>query len=590
MPVSVVIPAYRADDTIGATVAAARALLGVAEVIVVDDGSGDDTGAAARAAGADLVIVLPRNVGKGGALAAGVAAARHETLLFLDADLGDSAARAAPLLDAVAGRHAMSIAVLPKRERTGGFGLAKGLAAAIIRLFTGLRVEAPLSGQRAFPADLIRRTGLAPRFAVETALTVEAAHLGVPIVEVPVDLDHHHTGRTVSGFRHRFGQFRDILRYALPVLYGIGWPGLSRGRTIGRLLLWLAGFAALLAFAHHFPLAWVGPWFMLVTTEPPDLHAGSDPAFLLSTWHVPPAAVILVLLSVAALLLWPLSLCLGAVVLGSRKVNYLGRRLPGAAGLLIPLVALLSAWLGPSWHPFHWPMAIVVAVFGSVGLPDDLYGHLARARGLRGHLRALLHGRLTTGAVKAIGGLAAGLGAAYLLDRDLPHAVSLSLLDGLVIALTANLINLLDLRPGRALKAFALLAAAASVRAAVAFAFAQTLPDDDLFSAAERAALALPILLPVLAAALVLAPSDLAGRVMMGDVGANVLGGVAGLGLVLVLSPGGRIAALVALLALHLYCERASLTDLFARNRVLRWLDRLGTEGRPPLPAKEPVP
>jgi UDP-GlcNAc:undecaprenyl-phosphate GlcNAc-1-phosphate transferase len=77
---------------------------------------------------------------------------------------------------------------------------------------------------------------------------------------------------------------------------------------------------------------------------------------------------------------------------------------------------------------------------------------------------------------------------------------------------------------------------------------------------------------------------------MMGDVGANVLGGVAGLGLVLVLSPGGRIAALVALLALHLYCERASLTDLFARNRVLRWLDRLGTEGRPPVPAEEPVP
>jgi hypothetical protein len=590
MPVSVVIPAYRAGDTIGATVAAARTLLGVAEVIVVDDGSGDDTGAAARVAGADPVIVLPRNVGKGGALAAGVAAARYETLLFLDSDLGDSAARAAPLLDAVAGRYAVSIAVLPKRGRTGGFGLAKGLAGATIRLLTGLRMEAPLSGQRALPADLIRRTGLAPRFAVETALTVEAAHLGVPIIEVPVDLDHHHTGRTVSGFRHRFGQFRDILRYALPVLYGIGWPGLSRGRTIGRLLLWLAGFAALVGLGVRAPLAWVGPGVMLVTTDPPDLRAGRDPAFILSTWHMPPAAVTVALLCLTALVLWPVSLWLGAVVLGSRKVNYLGRSLPGAAGLLIPLVALPSAWLGASWHPFHSPMVIVVAVFGGVGLLDDLYGHLGKARGLRGHLRALLRGRVTTGAVKAIGGLLAGLGAAYLLDRDLPHAVSLTLLDGLVIALTANLANSLDLRPGRALKAFALLAAAASLRAAVAFAFAQTLPDDDLFSAAERATLALPLLLPVLAAALVLAPSDLAGRTMLGDVGANTLGGVAGLGLVLVLPPAGRIVALVALLALHLYCERASLTDLFARNRVLRWLDRLGTEGRPPVPVQEPVP
>jgi UDP-N-acetylmuramyl pentapeptide phosphotransferase/UDP-N-acetylglucosamine-1-phosphate transferase len=572
MPVSVVIPAYRAGDTIGATVAAARALLGVAEVIVVDDGSGDDTGAAARAAGADLVIVLPRNVGKGGALAAGVAAARHETLLFLDADLGDSAARAVPLLDAVAGRHAMSIAVLPKRERTGGFGLAKGLAAATIRLFTGLRVEAPLSGQRALPADLIRRTGLAPRFAVETALTIEAAHLGVPIVEVPVDLDHHHTGRTVSGFRHRFGQFRDILRYALPVLYGICWPGLSRGRTAGRLLLWLAGFAVLIAFAYHFPLAWAGPAFV------PPADPGGEVARILFERRLPPAVAVIALVLAAALVVWPASLWISAVLLRVRKTNYRGRRLPGAAGLLFLLVALPCVWLSPRvpGPSLRGAVAVVMAVFGGVGLLDDLYGGRAQARGLGGHLRALLRGRITTGAVKAAGGVAAGLVAGWLLCFGGGPWWSV-VVTGLVIALTANLLNLLDLRPGRALKGFGLLALPLMLRPLIEQRWA--------FDGGV-----LLLLGPLLAAALVLAPSDLAGRVMMGDVGANTLGGVAGLALVLNLTPGGRVAALVALLALHLYCERASLTDLFARNRVLRWLDRLGTEGRPPLPAEEPVP
>lgn len=558
MPTSVVIPAYRAGDTIAATVAAARTLASVAEVIVVDDGSGDDTGAAARAAGADGVIVLPRNVGKGGALAAGVAAARHETLLFLDADLGDSAARAAPLLDAIAGRYAMSIAVLPKRERTGGLGLAKGVAAATIRLLTGLRMEAPLSGQRALPTDLVRRTGLAPRFAVETALTVEAAHLGVPIIEVPVDLDHHHTGRTVSGFRHRFRQFRDILRYAIPVLYGTGWPGLSRGRTIGRLLLWLAGFAVLIGLGVTRASAWSGLMWAPHAT---------------SRGLAAPLAIALV--SVSAMVLWPASLWLGAVTLGVRKRNYLGRRLPGAAGLLVPLVALPALWLLPALGALRATPLVVIAAFAAVGLLDDLYGHRAMARGLGGHLRALRRGRLTTGAVKAIGGLIAGLIAGWLLR--LPEEPWWSVVvAGLVIAATANLLNLLDLRPGRALKGFGLLAVPLMLRPLIEHRWGS---DGG----------ALLLLGPLLAAALVLAPSDLSGRVMLGDVGANTLGGVAGLSLVLALTPVGRAIALALLLAIHLYCERASLSDLIARNRLLRWLDRLGTEGRPPMPVKEPV-
>src|SRR3990172_10937021 len=119
--VSVLVPAFNAEARIGATVRAAFGLPGVEQVIVVDDGSDDSTAAAARQAGAE-VVALPRNLGKGGALAAGIPSARGEIVLLLDADLGESAASMAPLLEAVRrGEADMAIARPPPSERRGGF-------------------------------------------------------------------------------------------------------------------------------------------------------------------------------------------------------------------------------------------------------------------------------------------------------------------------------------------------------------------------------------------------------------------------------------------------------------------------------------
>jgi len=542
MSVSIIIPAYQAADRVAATVAAARRIAGVTEIVVVDDGSRDGTAEAARGAGADQVIMLPHNRGKGHALRVGVAVAAGDTLLFLDSDLGDSAARAGALLEAIAGRQAMSIAVLPKRERTGGFGLAKGLAAAVIRLFTGLRLSAPLSGQRALPAAVVRRIGMAPRWEVEVALTVEAAHLGIPIREVPVDFEHRHTGRDAVGFRHRFRQFSDILRYALPMAYGLGWPALRPGQVAVRVAVWFAAFAALLGLGWR---AGVGVYLPVQ----------------FAFW------------TVASLLLWLPSLWFSTVVLRRRKTNYLGRNLPGAAGLLLPLVALLAVtldlvgWLDPWSDHVSLAYALVLVTFGAVGLLDDLLATRGRqARGLRGHFAALLQGRVTTGAVKALGGLAGAVAAVAVLRGGVPQPWPW-LCDSLLIALAANSLNLLDLRPGRALKGFLLLAG-------LALALRSFLP---------------LVFGPLLAAVLVYAPSDLAGRVLLGDVGANALGAAAGLMLVLALPPTGRLIAVILFLALHLYCERASLTDLIARNGVLRFLDQLGTRHLPQLGVGEEV-
>ncbi len=210
--VVVLVPAWDRADTVGATVAAAGRIGGVDRVVVVDDGSTDATGDVARRAGAD-VVRLPDNRGKGAALAAGVAASPDAgTYLLLDADLGASAARADVLLAAVAdGEADLAVARLPDAAGRGGFGLVRDLAAGGIAEALGWRPDAPLSGQRAVPAAVLGRVDLAPRFGVEVAMTIDLGRRGERIVEVPVDLEHRHTGRSWPGLRHRAGQGRDVV-------------------------------------------------------------------------------------------------------------------------------------------------------------------------------------------------------------------------------------------------------------------------------------------------------------------------------------------------------------------------------------------
>ncbi len=526
MPASVIIPAYRAAATIEETVRSARQIPAIGEVIVVDDGSRDATSEAARAAGADSVITLAANEGKGAALLAGIAAAKYERLLLLDADLGASAVQAGPLVEALAAQGApgMSVAVLPTRPGGAGFGIAMRLARITVRLLSGQQAAAPMSGQRAITADLVRHIGVAPRFGVEVGLTVEAAHVGAPVSEVPLPLEHVRTGRDLAGFLHRGRQFRDILSFLLGVGYGLWWPALRRGAGVR---------VALLAAALGIAIA-------------------------LGAVQWPAAACLTALAAFMALALWLPVLWLASVTLGLRKPNYLGQRLPSGAGLLYPVVSLPLALLSATGPHGKWPGLLAIGAFGALGLVDDLFASGHQARGLRGHLRAVLKGRVTTGAIKAIGGLATGVAIGFMLDGDRPW---LAAVDALVIALSANTINLLDLRPGRALKGFAMLTAVSLMAS----------PESIVW------------LGPPMAAAIVSAPADLGGRAMMGDVGANVLGAAAGLALAVGAPPWARVAAVAVLAAFHVVCERASLTRTIEAHPALRFIDRLGTTHLAPL-------
>ncbi len=214
-----VVPAKDRADSVAATVGALRGVPAVDRVVVVDDGSTDATTEVARAAGAE-VLRLPRNRGKGGAVAAAVdATPEADVYLLIDADLAATAGAADLLLGPVlAGDADLTIGVLPSADGRGGFGKVRDLAARGIYRACGRRTRAPLSGQRAVRAGLLRGLTSAERFGLEVALTIDAERAGARILEVDVAMDHRHTGRSVAGFRHRGRQGVDVVRALWPRL------------------------------------------------------------------------------------------------------------------------------------------------------------------------------------------------------------------------------------------------------------------------------------------------------------------------------------------------------------------------------------
>jgi UDP-N-acetylmuramyl pentapeptide phosphotransferase/UDP-N-acetylglucosamine-1-phosphate transferase len=238
-------------------------------------------------------------------------------------------------------------------------------------------------------------------------------------------------------------------------------------------------------------------------------------------------------------------------------MNYAGRPVTLLGGPALAASATASAVLGAP-PGTRAATAVVGAVSGLVGGYDDLAGarpEQARDKGLAGHLRALKEGRVSAGAVKVAGIGAAAALAAVLTIRD-GDSRSGALVDGVLttglVAGTANLVNLLDLRPGRAAKAGAL-TSAATLRG----------PAGGLVAGP-------------LGATLAVLPADLGERVMLGDAGANALGALVGLRLSQVPTRAGRAALLTAITALTLASEKVSFTKVIEATPGLRELDRLG--------------
>lgn len=248
------------------------------------------------------------------------------------------------------------------------------------------------------------------------------------------------------------------------------------------------------------------------------------------------------------------------------RTNVRGIQVPVAVGVVLPVVVVAAAAIlvvaeaaGVLDVPVAALLTTVLAAtgFGLLGLLDDLGGD-GGARGFGGHLRALARGELTTGAVKLFGG---GAVAVLVASTVSDERVLRLLADAALIALAANLANLLDRAPGRVSKAA--IAAAVPV-AAVAGADARLVGP-----------------LVVLAATAALLRPDLREELMLGDTGANVIGASLGLAVVLTAAPSTRSIVLLVVLGLNLVSERVSFSRVIDSVPPLRWVDQLGRRRGP---------
>lgn len=238
-----------------------------------------------------------------------------------------------------------------------------------------------------------------------------------------------------------------------------------------------------------------------------------------------------------------------------QRENYRGHVLPTAAGIVLPVAVVVVEGARSLGSAITAPrLATVTAAvgLGLLGLFDDLVG-TGDARGFRGHVSSLVRGRLTTGGLKLLG----GVGVALVVVRPFSGgSVGRVLQDAALVALAANLANLFDRAPGRVGKV--------GLGCFVGLAVTTAAPAD-LTGPAVVAGAALALLL-----------DDLHERLMLGDTGANVLGGAVGLGVVVVCAPSTRTTVLVAVAVLNLVSEVVSFSRVIDRVAPLRALDRAG--------------
>lgn len=248
------------------------------------------------------------------------------------------------------------------------------------------------------------------------------------------------------------------------------------------------------------------------------------------------------------------------------RTNHRGEQVTLLEGPAVTIGAVGAALATPGLDArTRLALGLAGAGAGAFGLYDDMGGSGDR-RGFRGHLAALANGEVTTGAVKLVGIGVAGVAASFLLDcRDngkesaglrasaLGRATDMAINAGLVAG-SANLLNLFDLRPGRAAKVTLLSSLALGLNGPRA-----------------RAEVAAPA-----GAAAALLPDDLSERAMLGDSGANAIGAMVGVAAASSLSRPTRVAILAAVAALTAASEKVSFTTVIARTPTLNWLDMLG--------------
>ena len=241
---------------------------------------------------------------------------------------------------------------------------------------------------------------------------------------------------------------------------------------------------------------------------------------------------------------------------GMIRENYRGDMIPVGLGLVfIPTLVINSIILIYSNIVPEKIIMIYMLLFASiamsfVGIIDDSLGNRG-VTGLIGHFKALFKGSLTTGAFKALLGGFVGLTLAVTLSKSIPNIIVATL----VVALSTNMMNLFDLRPGRAINAYVILAII-------------------IFLASAK--FNREVMMLIVPAVLAYFYFDLRALTMMGDAGSNVLGVSIGVFIVSSFDLPVQLVSLVLLVAIHVLTEKFSLTKIIENNKFLNYVDKLG--------------
>lgn len=239
---------------------------------------------------------------------------------------------------------------------------------------------------------------------------------------------------------------------------------------------------------------------------------------------------------------------------GFVRENYKKDLIPNGMGIIYILNILLSGLLLLTYTPKTNYLEILVFMLGIltmgfIGLMDDFIGS-NDVKGFKGHIKMLINLKLTTGGLKAVFGGIISLLISLIISSNLANFF----VNIIVISLFANFVNLLDLRPGRALKGF------------LVFSLASLAFVSNIFKM---------ILLSFIGTSLAYLPRDIKARSMLGDIGSNSLGIILGI-TATTFSFNFKIILAIFLILANLYSEKYSISSLISRNKILSFLDELG--------------
>ncbi|MGE4283326.1 MAG: UDP-N-acetylmuramyl pentapeptide phosphotransferase [Clostridia bacterium] len=243
------------------------------------------------------------------------------------------------------------------------------------------------------------------------------------------------------------------------------------------------------------------------------------------------------------------------MLIDSKQVrrNYQGISIPNSMGIALVLSTVLSMCImilfGYLTFQQNASVAFAGILMGFAGVIDDFAGN-NQSKGFKGHIRNLIKGKLTTGGLKAVSGIV----SSFIISLQISYTYYDLIINVLFISLLTNLMNLMDTRPGRAIKFFCFLS--------IIFLFAGA-PQEVYYI--------------VLGAVLSYLPSDLKAKGMLGDTGANFIGMITGAAIIgHIESSFIRIFLLLLVFALNLVSEKYSFSKIIEENYILSYIDRLG--------------